>query len=116
MPIDLDFPLWEHYRLEMRLIAQSTLVAFGDRNPLTEASLMHWRRVVKAAGWTNVAEVQTAFSKAKALNGERVRFEVAGGDFRLIVAFDFRRQIAFVKFIGTHADYDKIDALTVNLF
>lgn len=100
----------------MRLIAQSTLAAFAERNPQAAASLMHWRRVVKSAAWQSVAEVQSAFSKAKALNGERLRFEVAGGDFRLIVAFDFPRQIAFVKFIGTHAEYDKIDALTVNLF
>ena len=100
----------------MRLIAQSTLVAFADRNPQASASLVHWRRLVRDARWSTVAEVQAAFSKAKALNGERVRFEIAGGDFRLICAFDFRRSIAFVKFVGTHADYDKVDALTVNLF
>ena len=100
----------------MRLIAQSTLAAFAQRHPQASPSLMHWRRIVKAATWANVSEVQADFSKAKALNGERVRFEVAGGDFRLVVAFDFHRQIAFVKFVGSHADYDKIDALTVNLF
>ena len=44
---------------------------------------------------------------------ERVRFEIAGGSYRLIVAFKFRSQIAYVRFIGTHADYDKVDALTV---
>lgn len=77
---------------------------------------MHWLNVTRAASWGGIAEVQGAFSKAKALNGERVRFEVAGGDYRLIVAFDFKRSIAFVKFVGTHADYDRIDALTVNLF
>lgn len=71
---------------------------------------------MKTAEWSNVSEIQTAFSKAKALNGERVRFEVAGGDYRLIVAFDFRRRIAFVKFLGTHAEYDRIDVLTVSLF
>jgi len=100
----------------MRLIAQSTLAAFAERHPQALASLLHWRRVVKAAEWKAVADVQAAFSKAKALNGERVRFEIAGGDFRLIAAFDFRRSIAFVKFVGTHAEYDKIDALTVNFF
>lgn len=63
-----------------------------------------------------MADAQAGFSRAKALNGERVRFEVAGGDFRMIVAFDFGRGIAFVKFIGTHADYDRIDALTVSRF
>ncbi len=100
----------------MRIIARSTLVAFWERHPETKASLTHWQNVAKAADWQNVNDVQSAFSKAKALHGERVRFEVAGGDYRLIVAFDFRRKIAFVKFIGTHADYDRIDALTVTLF
>ena len=100
----------------MRLIAQSTLAAFAEKHPQSSASLMHWRRVVKAADWKSAADVQAAFSKAKALNGERVRFEIAGGDFRLITASDFDRAIAFVKFIGTHAEFDRIDALTVNQF
>jgi mRNA interferase HigB len=47
---------------------------------------------------------------------ERVRFEVAGGNYRLVAAFDFRRQVAFVKFVGTHAEYDRVDALTVTRF
>jgi mRNA interferase HigB len=50
------------------------------------------------------------------LNRERVRFEVAGGNYRLVVAFDFRRQVAFVKFVGTHAEYDRIDASTISQF
>jgi len=100
----------------MRLIARSTLVAFGEKHPETRASLAHWTNVAKAASWVSASEVQAAFSKAKALNGERVRFEVAGGDYRMIVAFDFPRGIAFVKFIGTHAEYDRVDALTVSRF
>jgi len=54
--------------------------------------------------------------KAKVLNRDRARFEVAGGNYRLIASFDFRRQIVFVKFIGTHAEYDAIDPLTVARF
>lgn len=61
-------------------------------------------------------DIRFAAPAAKILNGERVRFEVAGGNFRLIVALDFRRQMVFVKFIGTHAEYDRIDALTVAQF
>jgi mRNA interferase HigB len=100
----------------MRIIARSTLVAFWEKHPETKASLTHWQNVAKAAEWQNASDGQAAFSKAKVLNGERVRFEVAGGDYRLIVAFDFRRAIAFVKFVGTHKKYDRIDALAVNLF
>ncbi|MEA3089861.1 MAG: mRNA interferase HigB [Caballeronia sp.] len=61
-------------------------------------------------------DVRFAAPKAKILNGERARFEVAGGNFRMIVAFDFDRGIVFIKFIGTHAEYDRTDALTVSLF
>ena len=61
-------------------------------------------------------EVRLAAPNAKILNGERARFEIAGGNFRMIVALDFGRGIAFVKFIGTHAEYDSVDALTVALF
>ena len=61
-------------------------------------------------------DVRLAAPNAKNLNGERARFEIAGGNFRMIVAFDFTRSIAFVKFIGTHAEYDRVDALTVSQF
>lgn len=100
----------------MRLIARSTLVEFGEKHPEAKPSLAHWVSVAKAAVWADPADVQTSFSKAKVLNGERVRFEVAGGNYRMVVAFDFRRGIAFVKFVGTHAEYDQIDALTVSQF
>ncbi len=59
-------------------------------------------------------DVQRAFPKAKVLNRERVRFEVAGGNYRLIAAFHFPSRAVYIKFIGTHADYDEIDPLTIN--
>ncbi|MBD8621126.1 type II toxin-antitoxin system HigB family toxin [Sphingomonas sp. CFBP 13728] len=100
----------------MRIIARNRLIAFWARHPTTEASLRHWYEVASAASWKSPLDVVADFSKAKSLDGGRVRFEVAGGDYRMVVAFDWRRSIAFIKFAGTHADYDKIDALTVSLF
>jgi mRNA interferase HigB len=100
----------------LRIIARSTLDAFSQKHPAAKPALDHWLRVTRAADWAEPQDVLTSFSKAKVLNAERVRFEIQGGNFRLIVAFDFPRRIAFVKFLGTHADYDRIDALTVSLF
>lgn len=100
----------------MRVIARSTLVAFYIAHPETEAPLTRWDLLTKAAAWVSMNDVQAAFPKAKVLNTEGVRFEIAGGNYRLIVAFDFRRQIAFVKFVGTHELYDSVDALTVSQF
>jgi mRNA interferase HigB len=100
----------------MRIIASTTLAAYANRHPGAAKSIAHWRNIARTSKWASTSDVQAAFPKAKVLNGERVRFEVAGGDYRLIAAFDFRRQIAFIKFIGTHAEYDRIDALTVSQF
>lgn len=100
----------------MRVIARNTLVDFWSKHPEAKVPLEHWHKLVRAARWASTDEVQRAAPKSKVLNSERVSFEVAGGNYRLIVAFDFRRRVAFVKFIGTHADYDRIDALTISQF
>lgn len=92
------------------------LVDFWVEHPEAKTSLERWYKLVRSAQWASTDEIQQAAPKAKVLNRERVRFEVARGSYRLVTAFDFRRQIAFVKFIGTHAEYDRIDALTVSQF
>jgi len=100
----------------MRLIARNVLVAFANRHPETAVSLDRWQRLVRASAWSSMEDIRRAVPKAKVLNRDRVRFAVAGGDYRLIAAFDFQRQIVFVKFLGTHAEYDKVDALAVSMF
>jgi len=113
----LLFPAWEHcYKACMRLIARNVLLAYARTHPETAIALERWYRLVKAANWTSMDDIRRASPKAKVLNRDRARFEVAGGNYPLIASFDFRRQIVFVKFIGTHAEYDAIDALTVARF
>jgi len=98
-------------------MARNVLVAYGKAHPETAVSLDRWQRLIRAATtWSSMDDLRRAVPKAKVLNRERARFEVAGGDCKLIAAFDFRRQIAFVKFLGTHAEYDKVDALTASMF
>lgn len=100
----------------MRIVSWNVLANYAGAHPETHAPLVRWKALVRAANWSSMDEVRLAAPSAKIMNSERARFEVAGGNFRMIVAFDFRRQIAFVKFIGTHAEYDRIDALTVSQF
>jgi mRNA interferase HigB len=100
----------------MRVIARNVLVRFWGKHPEAKVSLERWYRFARAAKWTSTDDIQQAVPKAKVLNRERVRFEIAGGNYRLVAAFDFRRQIAFVKFIGTHAEYDRVNALSVSQF
>jgi mRNA interferase HigB len=100
----------------VRIIALSNIKAFAGKHPDAKKSLDRWVHIVGDADWDTTADVQQSFSNAKVLNGERVRFDVAGGDYRLIAAFKFRNRLVFIKFIGTHAEYDRVDALTVSLF
>ena len=100
----------------MRIIAKTVLVAFWAQHPESEAPLARWIALTKAAEWGSTQDVLRSFPSAKTINAERVRFPVCGGAYRLIVAFDFKRHIAFIKFIGTHAEYDAIDAAHISLF
>ena len=100
----------------MRIISWSVLSSYAEKHSETTASLHRWRTLVKSAKWNSMQDVRSAAPNAKILNGERARFEIVGGNFRMIVAFDFGRGIAFTKFIGTHAEYDRVDALTISQF
>jgi mRNA interferase HigB len=100
----------------MRLIARRTVVTFAQHHPVARAAAFRWANTIEAGRWETMASLAASFPSAVVLNGERARFEIAGGSFRLIASFDLRRQIAFVKFIGTHAEYDRVDALTVSQF
>ena len=72
----------------MRVIVRNTLVAFWSRHPEAKVALERWHKLVRAARWASTDEVQRTAPKSKVLNSERVRFEVAGGNHRLVVAFD----------------------------
>ncbi len=78
--------------------------------------LVQWYQTVRAGEWHTPLDVVRGIPGSKALNHARVRFAIKGGRYRLIASFDFRFGVAYVKFIGTHAEYDKIDALTVEQF
>ncbi|WP_246207718.1 type II toxin-antitoxin system HigB family toxin [Bradyrhizobium rifense] len=92
------------------------MAKFAAANPKAKPAIVRWVKLARAAKWASMNEIQTTVPGVVVLNGERVRFEIAGGNFRLIVAFAFKHQIAFIKFIGTHAEYDKVDALTVAMY
>jgi mRNA interferase HigB len=100
----------------VRIIKQSTLAKFALANPKAKPAITRWIKLVRAAKWSSMNEIQVTVPGVVVLNGERARFEIAGGNFRLIVAFAFKHQIAFIKFIGSRAEYDKIDALTVAMY
>jgi mRNA interferase HigB len=100
----------------VRIIAWRNLSEYARAHPRAAASLRRWAETTYAGEWRSTADVLTSFSSAKTVSRDRIRFEIDGGNFRLIVAYNFKRQIAFVKFVGTHAEYDRSDAATVEMF
>lgn len=94
----------------MRVIAKRTLREFWEKSPDAEAPLRSWHEETRKASWTTPQQIKAQFGTASILKGGRVVFNIGGNKYRLVVAMDFGRQACFIKFIGTHKQYDEIDA------
>ncbi|MDP1765955.1 MAG: type II toxin-antitoxin system HigB family toxin [Methylotenera sp.] len=99
----------------MKLVAVKILREFWIKFPETEQHLKSWADEVKQANWTTPAEIKEKFRGASILKGRRVVFNIKGNEYRLIVSVAYRFSAVYIKFIGTHAEYDAIDAETVEL-
>jgi mRNA interferase HigB len=100
----------------MRVIAKRTLREFWQSSPQygdAQGPIEAWHAEAERASWRTPQEVKARFRSASVLKGGRVVFNIAGNKYRLVVALDYARQACFVKFIGTHEQYDRIDAETV---
>ncbi len=99
----------------MRIIAKRTLRRFWELPSYSDskAPLEAWHAECMKATWKTPQEIKTHFRSASVLKNSRVVFNIAGNKYRLIVAADYMRQAMFIKFIGTHKQYDKIDAETI---
>ena len=100
----------------MRVIALSTLKAFWKDNAAykdAKEPLLAWYRHTLHADWSSPAEVKADFRSASVLKNGRVVFNIAGNKYRLVVWINFPYRVVYVRFIGTHAQYDRIDAQTV---
>jgi mRNA interferase HigB len=104
------------YVSPVNVIARRNLEAYWRRHPETEQPLRAWLMSARTQNWTSMNTVLGTFSKASPINAERCVFDICGGNYRLIVAFKFSARVAFIKFIGTHAEYDRVDAATVSEF
>ena len=97
----------------MRVIARSRLREFWEKQPDSEASLKSWYAVVENAEWTSPEHVKAAFRTADILKNGRIIFNIRENRFRLVVKFHFNMGLAYIRFVGTHSEYDSIDANTV---
>jgi len=97
----------------MRVIAKRTLRNFWESSPKytdSQASLEAWHFEALKASWATPQDIKSQYRSASILKNNRVVFNIAGNKYRLIVSIDYKRQACFVKFVGTHEQYDAIDA------
>jgi mRNA interferase HigB len=97
----------------MRVISRKKLKVFWERHADAEQPLKAWFHEAKIAHWKSFTDINARYRRADLLPGNRVVFDIKGNTYRLVVHLHFNTRIVFIRFIGTHAAYDRIDATTI---
>jgi len=100
----------------MRIISRRNLFDFADKHTNSKQVIIEWCNVIKKSEWKTPNDFISAFPTCVILPNNRVIFHIKGNHYRLIASVNYKAQRMYIKFIGTHAAYDKIDANTINQF
>ncbi len=108
----LGYTVYFLYLCNMRIIAFRTIRKFYEKSECSdsEASLRAWYHDARTAEWENSNDLKNQYKNASIVGDGSVVFNIKGNDYRLVVAIDYEFQVIFIRFIGTHIQYDKIDA------
>ena len=97
----------------MRIIAHRTLVLFYTKHPEAKVALEEWYSKCTKANWNNFAEVKKTFRRVDSAGKQRFVFDIKGNDFRLVAMVKFQLELIYVRFVGTHSEYDNIDCKNI---
>jgi mRNA interferase HigB len=97
----------------MRIIAFSSLRAFWEVHPDAEAPLRSWYALASRADWKTPVDIKAAYGNASFTKHNRVVFNIKGNDYRLVAAVRYDKHLMYVRFIGTHGQYGKINVETI---
>ena len=97
----------------MQIIAKRTLRAYWEKNRRAEQPLKAWYAIAAKAEWSSPADVKTVYGTASIVGNDRVVFNIGGNRYRLVVRFDYARRIGFVRFVGTHTEYEAVDVSNI---
>ena len=97
----------------MRVIARRVLREFWKRYPDAESALRAWHDDAKNSSWRTPTEIKAVYGSASILSGNRVVFNICGKKYRLVVKVHYNTGFMYIRFIGTHAEYDKTDVTSV---
>jgi mRNA interferase HigB len=97
----------------MRVISKATLVEFWQMHPAARHALQTWFEDASRAKWRSPQDIKLRYTSASFVSSNRVVFNIKGHDYRLVVAVAYRFGAVYIKFLGTHQQYDAVDAATV---
>ena len=97
----------------MRIISRKTLREFWEKHPDAQQPLQAWYFDVKHSWWKGPADIKNIYRNASFLADNRVVFNIKGNKYRVVVAVQYDFGIVYIRFVGTHKDYDKIDAAKI---
>ena len=97
----------------MRIIAVSTLKEFWREHPDAEVPLYEWYAKVSRAQWNSLGDIRKDFNSVDYVGNQRYVFNIKGNGYRLVAAIKFTTKIVYIRFVGTHAEYDRIDVRRV---
>jgi mRNA interferase HigB len=97
----------------VRIISKKILREFWEIHPDAEQPLRAWHAKTKRAEWTSTSDVKNDYCNASFVANNRVIFNIKGNQYRLVVAINYQYQIVYIRFIGTHEEYNSIDATTI---
>jgi mRNA interferase HigB len=100
----------------MRIISKARLRQFWESHPRaaqSKSALELWYHIAKHADWAEPAEVNAVYGDASILKSGRVVFNIGGNKFRLVSRINYRSRVVYIRFVGTHDEYDQIDAETI---
>ena len=97
----------------MRIFTEQTLKEYIEKHPDTRIALQEWLSIVKRSEWRCFADVKATFNSVDNIGNQRYVFNIKGNNHRLVVVIKFTIRFVYIRFIGTHAEYDKIDSRTI---
>ncbi len=97
----------------MRIVTPRKLKEYAEKVPAAKIALLHWHQIVNKSTWHSLADMKNDFRTVDYVGNNRYVFNIKGNQFRIIVLIIFISQKVYIRFIGTHAEYDQIDAKTI---
>lgn len=97
----------------MRIFTEQTLKEYIAKNPKSRVALQEWVTIVKKSKWECFADIKTTFNSVDNVGNQHYVFNIKGNTYRLVVVIKFTIKFVYIRFIGTHTEYDNIDCKTI---